>query len=143
MKFEMGWDGLLLDAMRENRSINLHKAFLTEDNMNSVFTQHGVPPDVDYVSMDIDSCDFQMFRTLLAKTEFRPKVVTVEYNAAYTCSESKVNVCMRGDERCAGQERMPKATQRTACGVVPEPCRKTFDTQGYQQEMDDHSRVAD
>lgn len=103
LKFGMRppWQGVLLDAARENRSINLHKAFLTEENMNEVFHQHGVPLDVDYVSVDIDSCDFQMFRTLLSKTQFKPKVVTVEYNSAYTCWESKMNVCTRGDERYA------------------------------------------
>jgi len=101
LKFRKGWNGLLLDAVRENPAINLHKAFLTEENMNAVFHQYGVPLDVDYVSIDIDSCDMQMLRTLLAHTEFKPKVITVEYNAVYTCQESKMNKCTIGEERYA------------------------------------------
>jgi hypothetical protein len=93
LKFKKGWTGLLLDGNHENHGINLHKAFLTEQNLGTVFQNHGVPLNVDYVSIDIDSCDLQLFRALLTTTPYKPKVVTVEYNREYTCGESRVNKC--------------------------------------------------
>jgi hypothetical protein len=93
LKFKKGWSGLLLDGRHENHAINLHKAFLTEQNLGTVFKNHGVPLNVDYVSIDIDSCDLQLFRSLLTSTPYRPKVVTVEYNREYTCAESRANIC--------------------------------------------------
>lgn len=99
LKFKKGWSGLLLDGNHENLAINLHRAFLTEHNLGTVFQKYNVPLDLDNVSIDIDSCDLQLFRSLLTTTPYRPKVVTVEYNREYTCGESKANVCTIGDER--------------------------------------------
>jgi hypothetical protein len=99
LKFRKGWSGLLMDGHHENHAINLHRAFLTEQNLGTVFQEHGVPLNVDYVSIDIDSCDLQLFRALLTNTPYRPKVVTVEYNREYTCAESRANKCTVDGER--------------------------------------------
>jgi hypothetical protein len=96
LKFRKGWSGLLLDGGNQNLGINLHKEFLTEQNLGTVFEKYGVPLDVDYVSIDIDSCDLQLFRALITTTPYRPKVVTVEYNQEYTCGESRANKCTIG-----------------------------------------------
>ena len=49
--------------------------------------------DVDYVSIDIDSCDLQVFSELVKV--YRPKLISVEYNSHYECNESKVTICER------------------------------------------------
>ena len=52
------------------------KAWMTPETVVSTFRRHGVPPDVDYVSIDIDSCDLWVF---LALTDvYRPRLVSIE-----------------------------------------------------------------
>lgn len=60
-----GWAGLLIDGGHENHSINLHKHFVRPDNIVEIFDQHGVPEEPDYVSIDIDSLDVWVARSLL------------------------------------------------------------------------------
>lgn len=62
---QQGWSGLLVDGDHENHSINLHKHFVTPDNIVSILDQHGVPEEPDYVSIDIDSLDVWVARSLL------------------------------------------------------------------------------
>jgi hypothetical protein len=76
-----GWRAVLLDGGHENAAINLHREFLTSANIVEVFARHGVPAEPDYVSIDLDSTDLWVFRTLL--TSFRARVFTVEYNSHF------------------------------------------------------------
>jgi len=88
-----GWTGVRFDGDEENRTLvpNLHRAFITPQNVVDVFWQHNVSTNVDYVSIDIDSCDLWTF---LALTDvYRPAVVTVEYNANYFFNESLTSMC--------------------------------------------------
>ena len=62
---EQGWDGLLIDGDHENHSINLHAHFVSPDNIVDIFDQHKVPEEPDYVSIDIDSLDVWVARSLL------------------------------------------------------------------------------
>jgi hypothetical protein len=62
---EQGWRGLLIDGKHQNHSINLHAHFVTHDNIAAIFDQHGVPEEPDYVSIDIDSIDVWVARSLL------------------------------------------------------------------------------
>lgn len=62
---EQGWSGLLIDGEHQNHSINLHAHFVTHDNIVSIFDQHEVPLEPDYVSIDIDSIDVWVARSLL------------------------------------------------------------------------------
>lgn len=88
---EAGWNGLLLDGDHDVPKDNLHKEFITSENIASLFEKYGAPKEPDYVSIDIDSCDLWVFLGLTK--QYRPRVVTVEYNANYPLGESKTNVC--------------------------------------------------
>lgn len=67
------------------------KHTLRPQNVVAVFRQHKIPLDVDYVSIDVDSCDLWIF---LALTDvYRPTVITIEYNSNYAFNESFTNVC--------------------------------------------------
>ncbi len=76
-----GWRALLLDGKHENTSINLHREFLTAANINEVFARHGVPSEPDYVSIDLDTTDLWIFRSLLP--HYRAAVFSVEYNSHF------------------------------------------------------------
>ena len=77
-----GWHWLLLDGHNSDKLINLHAERITSSNIVRLFRQHGVSIEVDYVSIDIDSFDLWVLRALLA-SEFRPRVLTVEYNSNF------------------------------------------------------------
>eukprot|EP01041_Mallomonas_annulata_P010975 gene10975-22932_t len=80
--FAKGWKGLLLDGAFSNDSINLHKEWITPDNICSLFRKYKVPISPDYVSIDIDSVDLWLFRAIL-KCNYKPRVVSVEYNSNF------------------------------------------------------------
>ena len=73
------WKGVLFDKDNSNPGINLHKEFITPQNICEIFRKHQIPNDVDYVSIDVDSVDLWIMRALLS--EFRPKVLSCEYNS--------------------------------------------------------------
>jgi len=75
------WSCLLLDANYENSEINLHRRLLRSDNICHVFREFEVPSEPEYVSIDVDSTDLWLFRALLE--QFRPMLVSVEYNANF------------------------------------------------------------
>lgn len=89
---EGGWQGLLMDGSHFNPFDNLHMEFIRPDNIVELFQKYAVPHEADYVSIDIDSCDLWVFLNLTKY--YRPRVVTVEYNAAYSFEDSKTNVCV-------------------------------------------------
>ena len=80
--FVSGWRGLLLDGGHANASINLHRAFLYQSNIASLFAKHAVPIDIGYLSVDMDSHDLFVIRAIL-RSGYRPRLVTVEFNANY------------------------------------------------------------
>lgn len=51
LHMEHRWNGLLLDARFENASINLHKHFVTAQNIVDIFDKYEVPLEPDYVSI--------------------------------------------------------------------------------------------
>jgi len=86
-----GWSGLMLegdpaDAARlaeryaSYGSIQTARAFITAENIASVFESHGVPKEFDLLSIDIDGNDYWVWRALEG---YAPRVVVIEYNAAY------------------------------------------------------------
>jgi hypothetical protein len=77
-----GWRGLLLDGGNENRAINLHKHFLFYSNIAGLFEKYGVPKELDYLSIDMDSHDWFVGLGIF-EAGYRPRVVSFEYNGNY------------------------------------------------------------
>ncbi len=88
LRKKFGWNGLLLDCDFENPSINLHKEFITAQNINDLFEKYKIPEDFDLLSIDIDYNDFHVWQALEAK--YRPRLVVIEYNATHLPWEDKV-----------------------------------------------------
>ncbi|KAL1525769.1 hypothetical protein AB1Y20_020612 [Prymnesium parvum] len=76
---QQGWRGLLLDGGHQNTSINLHREMISSANIVHLFRKYGVSTDVDYVSMDMDSCDLWVLESLLS-SKYSPRVITAEFN---------------------------------------------------------------
>jgi hypothetical protein len=81
---EKGWSGLLIDGEHSNHSINLHAHFVTPDNIEDIFDQHNVPLEPDYVSIDIDSIDVWVARSLL-KSKYRWAACWIFGHCHYHC----------------------------------------------------------
>ena len=60
-----------MDCDYNDSSINLHKHHITAENINDLFELHGVPNDLDLLSIDIDGNDFYIWKALDEK--YRPK----------------------------------------------------------------------
>ncbi len=73
-----GWTGLLMDGGNENLAINLHREFITAENIESLFATYGVPAELDLLSIDIDGNDYWVWKAI---THYLPRVVIMEYNA--------------------------------------------------------------
>lgn len=58
--------------------VHLVPAFVTPENIASVFRDAGIPSEVDVFSLDIDRDTYHIWN---AMSFFRPRVVVVEYNA--------------------------------------------------------------
>ena len=63
--YRQGWRGLLLDGRRSNATINLHTVYIKSTTIASVFRAHRVPRHLDYLSVDIDSADLWVLRSIL------------------------------------------------------------------------------
>ena len=79
LREQRGWSGLLMDGGNQNKSINLHKAFVMPSTILELFSQFEVPKQFDLLSVDIDSYDLWVWRVLMI-AGYRPRVVITEYN---------------------------------------------------------------
>jgi hypothetical protein len=79
----------MMDGFHENLSINLHREFITAENINSLFSKYQVPKEFDLLSIDIDCNDFYVWHAI---NEYRPRVVVIEYNATHLPHEDKIVV---------------------------------------------------
>lgn len=73
-----GWKGLLMDGNHDNPALNLHKEFITAENIESLFATYNVPKEFDLLSIDIDGNDYWVWKAI---ERYAPRVVIVEYNA--------------------------------------------------------------
>jgi len=83
-----GWQRLLLDRMFEIPEMNLHKEFITAENIVSIFEKYNIPFYFDLLSLDIDYNDFYIWKVLCKR--YKPSVVVIEYNATHLPDEDKV-----------------------------------------------------
>jgi hypothetical protein len=56
------------------------KNIVTSQNINDIFTKLEVPKEIDFLSIDIDGNDYYVWKAL---TVTSPRVIVIEYNAAY------------------------------------------------------------
>lgn len=77
--------------MGEN-SLSFEPGMITAENIAGLFREFKVPQEVDYVSIDIDSCDVYVFYALVS-SEFRPRVLTVEYNSNFHYNDFTTRKC--------------------------------------------------
>ncbi len=88
---DKGWSGLLLEANAERYRqlcrthagrvrcicLNAVVGFDGAGTFDSVAEAHGVPENLDLLCVDIDGCDYHVWRSI---TRFRPNVVVIEFN---------------------------------------------------------------
>ena len=79
---KQGWNATYFDALVSDPVANVRQVVLTERNIAAAFAAAGVPIDVDYVSIDVDSIDVWLLRGLL-EGGYRPRVISTEYNANF------------------------------------------------------------
>lgn len=61
------------DTICLNRFVGIQE----HDNLDIILTEVGFPYNFDVLSVDIDGCDYHIIQSL---TQYRPKIVVVEYN---------------------------------------------------------------
>ena len=88
LREKLDWTGLLMDCANENSSINLHKEFITAENINGLFKKYNVQKNFDLLSIDIDYNDFYVWKSI--KKKYKPRVVVIEYNATHLPTEDKI-----------------------------------------------------
>ncbi|MDF2385414.1 hypothetical protein JMG10_28370 [Nostoc ellipsosporum NOK] len=89
-----GWKGLWIEGNEQsaatirrhfsealgNERLSLLNRFITAENIESLFTEAGVPVEPDLLSIDIDRNDYYVWKAI---ETFRPRVVCMEYNAIF------------------------------------------------------------
>ena len=100
-----GWNSIYFDAVLSDAVAGIKKAVLTEDNIVGHFKAAGVPNDVDYVSIDVDSVDVWLLHGLLSGG-YRPRVLSVEFNPNFML-----------DQQIACERTWHEWTQRSVYGA--------------------------
>lgn len=88
------WKGLWIEG--DNKSYNkalenfdeainkdlltIQHSFITPENIEEIFDENNVPKDLDLLSIDIDTTDYWVRKAI---TNYKPRVLIMEYNAAY------------------------------------------------------------
>ena len=91
-----GWSAVLIeiDGFEASRLARKHQhepnvvtrqGQVTEDNLEPLLTGLGVPADLDVLSIDIDSVDYWIWRSIRV---LRPRVVVIEYNSTLPAGRS-------------------------------------------------------
>ena len=86
-----GWSGLQIegDPLRAKRLFENYRAYpraktlhawVWPGNVEILFEENGVPEDLDFLVIDIDSNDYYVWRAI---HQFRPKVVMIEVNSMF------------------------------------------------------------
>ena len=81
-----GWSGLLMEGDPEKANELVTHAFVTAENVEGLFAEHGVPDVFDLLSIDIDGNEYWVWRAI---ENYRPRVVVIEYNVFFGNEVSK------------------------------------------------------
>lgn len=86
-----GFKGLLMDGSRENceffkiaaekrdiAGVEAFCTFLNRDNLEQSIVDHGIPKEIDFLSLDVDGNDYWFWETMNCVS---PRVACIEYNA--------------------------------------------------------------
>jgi len=79
----LGWQGLLIDIANERPAINLRKHLITPENIGPFFSESGVPKELDFLSVDMDSHDILVLEGIL-KGGYRPRIIQIEVSVFLT-----------------------------------------------------------
>lgn len=88
------WNGLWIEADNEfysqiqeifkepiqKNQLKVKNAFITPENIESIFDEFEIPKEPDLLSIDIDSTDYWVRKSI---NNYKPRVLVMEYNAAY------------------------------------------------------------
>jgi hypothetical protein len=97
-----GWRGLMMDGSERNvasarsffkylmpwseyEKLEIKKAFVTRENINTLITESSVGTKVDLLSIDIDGNDFWIWEAI---DSIDPRIVVIEYNATFGKTKS-------------------------------------------------------
>ncbi|KAG7380395.1 hypothetical protein PHYPSEUDO_007250 [Phytophthora pseudosyringae] len=103
-----GWKGLLMDSRYEDDSIELHREFITRDNLMPLLAekyQRLVPQDLDLLSIDVDFNDFWLL-SAVDLTRVSPRVVIVEVNSHISPSEARTVQYDASEDGSGGWDRL-------------------------------------
>ncbi len=99
------WKGLIIDGSKANmelvrksdiywrHDIEAVDRFITNDNINEIFSSKGFSGDIGLLSIDIDGNDYWVWNAIY---EVRPAIVVAEYNS-YFGSERAISVPYKED----------------------------------------------
>jgi hypothetical protein len=85
-----GWEGLFIEGdpnfyaalsakYAGHPRIATRHSFVLPGNVEALFDEAGVPPELDLLNIDVDGTDFFIWRAL---ERYRPRVLVIEYNAS-------------------------------------------------------------
>jgi hypothetical protein len=72
-----GWNGLAFDMDEDPQNRTL-KEFITPSNILDILKKYNCPKSFDFLSLDIDSFDYDVLESILS--EYNPRVICTEYN---------------------------------------------------------------
>lgn len=86
----LGWTGVLIEANTsrcdqiatnlagcEIHIVNKYVGFTPTDSLDTYLAETACPKDIDFISIDIDGCDYHVWDSL---SVYRPRVVLIEFN---------------------------------------------------------------
>lgn len=84
---EQGWDACKLEGgdiadTDEAKRNNVKKHWVTPENVGELMQTYKVPYNFDFLSLDIDSIDYHVLKTLL-DAGYKPRAMVTEYNGSY------------------------------------------------------------
>ena len=79
-----GWSGVFLDGETYSPEARVRREFVSALNINAIYRKHGLPDDLDFMSIDVDGQEFWIWMAL----DYRPKVVISEFNGAFATDVS-------------------------------------------------------